>query len=381
MSWKEVSAVQLRTAFVSLAQAPGANLRALCKQFSISPTTGYKWLRRFESLGEKGLEERSRRPRSSPNQSTVEAERLILALNIEHPGWGARKLKSFLEARNHAMPAVSTVHAILKRNERIDPAAALIKPFIRFEHERPNDLWQMDFKGHVPMRVGRCHPLTVLDDHSRFSLAIAACGDERGRTVQGHLIELFRRSGLPRRMMMDNGAPWGDEPDAYTWLEVWLMRQGIQVGHSRPYHPQTQGKLERLHGSLKMELFDRLCLIDLVTAQQTLDIWREMYNNERPHESIGLMVPASRYTPSLRRYQEHQPEIEYDQGADVRKVQGKGEIYWEGCVLRLGRAFIGERVGIMEGREDGKYDVLWAGHRIAQIDRQAKTVISGKSLR
>ncbi|MFJ2331756.1 IS481 family transposase [Pseudomonas helleri] len=381
MSWKEVSAVDLRLEFVALALAEGANITALCEQFNIGRTTAYKWLKRFQCEGKDGLRDRSRRPHISPNRTAHEPEKQILALNIEHTGWGARKIKGCLERRGSNMPAASTVHAILKRNERIDPHAGLVKPFTRFEHEQPNDLWQMDFKGHVPMRTGRCHPLTLLDDHSRFFLTIAACGNEQRNTVQAHLINAFRHYGLPERMTMDNGAPWGDEPDAYTGLEIWIMRQGVRVSHSRPYHPQTQGKLERQHRSMIREVFKGLCLIDLPSAQFTLDEWRKIYNFERPHGGIGMQVPASRYTPSAREYQEVLPAIEYGAELHVRKVQDKGEIYWQGQPWRLGKGFKGERVGVREGVEYGQYDVFWGSHRIAQIDRVTGVVISGKKLR
>ena len=381
MSWKEVSAMDLRLEFVALALAEGANIKALCEHFNIGRTTAYKWLKRFQCEGKDGLRDRSRRPHISPNRTAHEFEKQILALNIEHTGWGARKIKGCLERRGSNMPAASTVHAILKRNERIDPHAGLVKPFTRFEHEQPNDLWQMDFKGHVPMRTGRCHPLTLLDDHSRFFLTIAACGNEQRGTVQTHLIRAFREYGLPNRMTMDNGAPWGDEPESYTGLEIWIMRQGVKVSHSRPYHPQTQGKLERQHRSMIREVFKGMCLIDLPTAQLTLDEWRKVYNYERPHGGIGMQVPASRYTSSSRAYQEALTQIEYGSELDVRKVQAKGEIYWQGQAWKLGKAFVGERVGVREGAQDGQYDVFWGSHRIAQIDKVTKVVISGKSLR
>ena len=381
MSWKEMSAMDLRLEFVSLALAEGANIKALCEHFNIGRTTAYKWLKRFQCEGSDGLRNQSRRPHTSPNQTAPEPEQQILALNIEHTGWGARKIKGCLERRGSTMPAASTVHAILKRNDRIDPQAGLVRPFTSFEHEQPNDLWQMDFKGHVPMRSGRCHPLTLLDDHSRFLLTIAACGNEQRGTVQAHLINAFRQYGLPNRMTMDNGAPWGDEPESYTGLEIWIMRHGVKVSHSRPYHPQTQGKLERQHRSMIREVFKGVCLIDLPSAQLTLDEWRQVYNHERPHGGIGMQVPASRYTSSSRAYQEVLAPIEYGTELDVRKVQAKGEIYLHSQAWKLGKGFVGERVGVREGSQDGQYDVFWGSHRIAQIDRVTGVVISGKSLR
>ena len=380
MSWEEVSTVQLRTEFVLLARQEGANVRQLCRRFNISPSTAYKWLSRFEKSGAEGLNNQSRRPKTSPKRCADEVEKQILNVSQEYAAWGARKLKRVLEDKGLAMPSVSTVHAVLQRHSRVDPKAAEIKPFIRFEHEAPNDLWQMDFKGHVGMRHGRCHPLTILDDHSRFSLCIAACANQQRQTVEEQLVGVFRRYGLPQRMTMDNGSPWGDQTGVYTALEVWLMRQGIRVSHSRPYHPQTQGKIERFHRSLKAEVLQSQCFIDLVGAQKAFDIWRETYNQKRPHQALGMGVPASRYSSSPLEYQETRPVLEYAEGDLIRKVQGNGEMYWRSSQFLIGKAFIGELIAIRGTTEDGIYDVYWSRHRIARIDLIQQTVVSGKRI-
>ncbi|UVM26016.1 IS481 family transposase [Pseudomonas sp. B21-021] len=372
--------MQLRSEFVLLARQDGANIRQLCRRFHISPSTAYKWLERYETFGPEGLLDRSRRPKSSPSRCADAVEKQILALGVEHTAWGARKLKRILEGDGHKMPAVSTVHAVLKRHAQVDSQAANIKPFIRFEHEAPNDLWQMDFKGHVGMRHGRCHPLTILDDHSRFSLCIAACANQQRQTVEEQLVGVFRRYGLPQRMTMDNGSPWGDQTGVYTALEVWLMRQGIRVSHSRPYHPQTQGKIERFHRSLKAEVLQSQCFIDLIGAQKAFDIWRETYNQKRPHQALGMGVPASRYSSSPLEYQETRPVLEYAEGDLVRKVQGNGEMYWRSSQFLIGKAFIGELIAIRGTTEDGIYDVYWSRHRIARIDLIQQTVVSGKRI-
>lgn len=357
MSWEEVSTVQLRSEFVLLARQEGANVRQLCRRFNISPSTAYKWLNRFENLGAEGLNDQSRRPKTSPKRCADEVEQQILTVSQEYAAWGARKLKRVLEDNGLVMPSVSTVHAVLQRHSRVDPKAAEIKPFIRFEHEAPNDLWQMDFKGHISLGQGRCHPLTILDDHSRFSLCIAACINEQRDTVQEHLVRAFRRYGLPLRMTMDNGSPWGDQTGVYTALEVWLMSQGIKVGHSRPYHPQTQGKLERFHRSLKNEVLQGQHFNDLNSAQRAFDIWRDIYNQKRPHQALDMQVPATRYSSSSREYQEQPAAPEYDDGDVVRKVQVKGEIYWRNREYTVGKAFYGKSVAIRETTEDGIHDV------------------------
>lgn len=380
MSWEEVSTVQLRTEFVLLARQEGANIRQLCRRFNISPSTAYKWLSRFEKSGAEGLNNQSRRPKTSPKRCADEMEKQILTVSQEYAAWGARKLKRVLEDKGLVMPSVSTVHAVLQRHSRVDPKAAEIKPFIRFEHEAPNDLWQMDFKGHFGLSQGRCHPLTILDDHSRFSMCIAACANEQRDTVQEHLIRVFRRYGLPLRMTMDNGSPWGDQTGVYTALEVWLMGQGIKVGHSRPYHPQTQGKLERFHRSLKSEVLQGRHFTDLNSAQQAFDIWRDVYNQKRPHQALDMQVPATRYSSSPREYQEQQMAPEYADGDVVRKVQVKGEIYWRNREYSIGKAFYGLSIAIRETAEDGIHDVYWSRHRIARIDLNLQIVTAGKRI-
>ncbi|WP_445576624.1 IS481 family transposase [Pseudomonas sp. G7(2022)] len=380
MSWEEVSTVQLRTEFVLLARQEGANVRQLCRRFNISPSTAYKWLSRFEKSGAEGLNNQSRRPKTSPKRCADEVEKQILTVSQEYAAWGARKLKRVLEDKGLAMPSVSTVHAVLQRHSRVDPKAAEIKPFIRFEHEAPNDLWQMDFKGHFSLSQGRCHPLTILDDHSRFSMCIAACANEQRDTVQEHLIRVFRRYGLPLRITMDNGSPWGDQTGVYTALEVWLMGQGIKVGHSRPYHPQTQGKLERFHRSLKSEVLQGRHFTDLNSAQQAFDIWRDVYNQKRPHQALDMQVPATRYSSSPREYQEQQMAPEYADGDVVRKVQVKGEIYWRNREYSIGKAFHGLSIAIRETAEDGIHDVYWSRHRIARIDLNLQIVTAGKRI-
>ncbi|MPZ12670.1 MAG: IS481 family transposase, partial [Kiloniellaceae bacterium] len=322
----------------------GANRRALCREFGISPETGYRWLRRA-AAGE-GLEDRSRRPRTSPAQSTPEVEALVLALRAEHPTWGGRKLARRLRDLGcRDAPAPSTVTAILRRHGRLDgPRAGEPRAFTRFEHTAPNELWQMDFKGHVPCGPGRCHPLTVLDDHSRYNVVLQACADERTATVRETLVAAFRAHGLPGRIAVDNGAPWGDrEGSVYTPLGVWLLRLGVRLSHSHPYHPQTLGKDERFHRTLKADVL-HTPLADLADGQRRFDAWRQVYNCERPHDALGGAVPATRYIPSPRVYPERLPALQYAAGDLVRRVQAKGWTHLHGRTVRLPKAFRGQPV-------------------------------------
>lgn len=253
MPWQEMSTMGERREFVRLAMQEGANRRELCRRFGISPDVGYKWIQRWEA-GDEELADRSRRPHRCPGRSEAVMEEHVLAVRDAHPAWGARKIARCLENVGIAPPALSTVHGILCRHSRIKPPIASSGAYQRFEMEAPNLLWQMDFKGWVPLaNQARCHPLTIVDDHSRFAVCLAACANEQSNTVQGQLEITFRCYGLPEAVFVDNGTPWGDASGArWTRLGVWLLKLGVDVLHSRPFHPQSRGKSERFHRTSRL---------------------------------------------------------------------------------------------------------------------------------
>lgn len=374
MAWKEVSIMSAREEFVRLAMQAGANKSELCHRFRISRPTGDKWIERFEAQGKAGLADRSRRPHRTPKRTAVTVEQAIVNLRRQHPAWGARTLRARLQAMGHTdLPAsVSTIQAILERYALIDPQQSdKHKAFERFERAQPNELWQMDFKGHVALSSGgRCHPLTVLDDHSRFNVCIKALADEQTEGVQSALSETFRCYGLPQWIITDNGAPWGDSREhRYTGLSVWLIRLGISVSHSRPYHPQTLGKDERFHRTLKAEVLARAPLIDLTHAQSCFDAWRAVYNLERPHHALAMQPPISRYQPSSRAFPEQLPVVSYPEGAIVRRVQHAGLFSYLGTPYRVSKALHGESVCLRPNLDhDGRLDVYFCHQRIAQIN-------------
>lgn len=373
MSWKEATTVSQREAFITQARQEGRNMTQLCTAYGISRKTGYKWLRRYHEQGVTGLRDQSRRPHHSPQRTAAAVEQLILQAREQHPVWGGRKLKRWLERRGYSnVPAPSTISAILRRHDRLDAGEARKhRAYQRFEMAAPNDLWQMDFKGYFQVGTNQtCHPLTVLDDHSRYLLGLQACANEQTATVQGHLTSLFRRYGLPERMLMDNGSPWGDAADSpYTRLTVWLLRLGIRISHGRPYHPQTQGKDERLHRTLQAEVLRDSVLPDLPACQRVFDRWRVLYNLERPHEALDLDVPDSRYQPSPRPFPETLPPLIYPPGDAVRKVDASGKISFRNRSLRVGKAFIGQLVGVRaDPLTDGLFHLNFNQIRIRTYD-------------
>ncbi|SRR6266545_2171815 len=376
MPWQEASTVSLRREFVDLATKDGANVRELCRRSGISPPTGYKWLARYGVAGTAGLADRSRRPYHSPGRTPDELEAVVLEERERHPAWGGRKLRARLVARGYGgVPSASTITVILRRHGRMEPVAgAQHQPWQRFERHAPNELWQMDFKGHFPLLVGRCHPFTVLDDHSRFCLGLEACLNERAETVQGELTEIFRRYGLPIAIVADNGGPWGSTAEP-TQLSVWLWQIGVAVHHGRPRHPQTQGKDERFHRTLQVELLGTRTFPDVADCQRHFARWRDIYNCERPHEALGMATPSSRYQISPRPYPERLPSVDYDSCDQVRKVQAKGEISFHGHVFWLGKALRSHAVALRPTSDDGVWSVHFGTHRIATIDlREPKGV-------
>jgi transposase InsO family protein len=369
MPWREVSKMDERGEFVRLAELEGANRRELCRRFGIHPDTGYKWLNRWRS-GEE-LVDRSRRPHVSPERTSAETEARILAIRDAHPAWGARKIVRCLERDGVELPATSTVHGVLQRHGRVGRRQGAGAADQRFEKPAPNLLWQMDFKGWVRLGNGEpCHPLTIVDDHSRYTPCLKACADQQKSTVQGHLQATFGRYGLPDAMFVDNGTPWGDASGKHwTRLRVWLLKLGIELIYSRPYHPQSRGKNERFHRTLHDEVFALRIFQNLAQAQRAFDDWRTVYNFERPHEAIGMAVPADRYRPSPRPFPAKLPAIEYAEHEVVRTVlRSKDYISFKGRYWKVPGAFRGERVAIRPRGRDGQYGVFFAAHQIATID-------------
>jgi transposase InsO family protein len=372
MPWQGKSVMEQREDFVRLALAPCANVAELCRRFGISRSNAYKWLGRHRAEGREGLCDRTRRPRRSPTRSPQRIEAEVLRIrDASNNAWGGRKIAKVME-RSEAVgvPAVSTITEILRRHGRLERSSDEHPgPLQRFERSQPNELWQMDFKGHFALTQGRCHPLTVLDDHSRYSLTIVACGNEQDSTVRSRLVPVFRCYGLPFGMLMDNGAPWGDAGhQPHTIFTTWLMRLGIRVIHGRPFHPQTQGKDERFHRSLKAEVLNGNSLGDLTQCQRAFDRWRQIYNHERPHQALAMATPAERYCASSRPFPEVLSPIEYGPDDIVRKVNANGDISFSARLFSVGKAFRGQPVALRPTAEDGVFTIHYCAHQLDRLD-------------
>jgi transposase InsO family protein len=331
-----------RVRFVVLASQGEKCFGALCQEFGISRPTGYLWAGRYNSFGIYGIAEQSRRPHFSPQRTDSTLEQLVVEMRQRYPDWGARKL-AILLSRDGVELTRSTIHRILLRHGLVREQDRHPQAIRRFERERPNELWQMDFKGpkNWPHRIG---PLSILDDHSRYLIALSATGKLDGNLVRRELEQAFERCGLPEAMLMDHGTPWWNWQSfsGRTHLSLWLMRQGIQLCWSGIRHPQTQGKVERFHGSLQRAL-DRRGAVG-AEPQPWLDAYRAEYNQVRPHEALGMRTPASVWQPSPRHYNPCPSPWEYPEGAWTLKVDCEGTVDIAGRRWRIGKTLAGERV-------------------------------------
>lgn len=373
MTWQVRDLMSTKREFVNLALQEGANRRELCRRFGITPKAGYALLKRFSIEGQAAFTERSKRPVNSPMRTPAAVQALVLAVRREHPAWGARKICRRLQDLGHSdVPAASTVCDILRRNGLISAeASAAGQAWQRFEHDYPNSLWQIDFKGHFETAAGRCNPLTLLDDHSRFNLAITVCRKTDTLTVKNQLQSVFEKYGLPARINSDNGAPWGSPsaPGHLSGLDIWFIRLGLRTSHSTPYHPQTNGKLERFHRSLKAEVLNGRTFDNLTQAQAALDCWRTVYNHQRPHEGIAMETPSQRYRMSSRPMPSALTPIEYGEADQVLIVGWNGFTVFKGHKLRLSSALHRLPVAFRaDPEQDGCFDVFLSHHRFMRLD-------------
>jgi transposase InsO family protein len=359
MPWKVDAVSDVRRAFVQVVASKLLSMAAASRQFGISRKTAYKWLNRHRDDPQAPLSDRSRRPHGSPRKTSTPIECAALSVRDQR-GWGPRKIRAVLAGTHGALPSVRTFANILRRNDRI-LAPKEPEPIQFFERSVPNELWQCDFKGPLEVERRRITPFTVLDDHSRFLLELKACTDQRMATAWDVLWNVFDVYGLPDAILCDNafGSTVPHIP-SLSWFESQLIRLGIRPIHGRPYHPQTQGKIERLHGSLERELWPKIQRDTIAHFNADCSHWRmHVYNTLRPHEALGDKPPVSRWQPSQRRRPSKLPAVEYPDHATVRKVSTVGEIRWKTYRILLGRGLIGQYVRVEEREHEIAVFYAW----------------------
>jgi putative transposase len=343
--------MSLKLDFVERATQPGAKLAPLCREFGISRQTGTKWVKRFKEEGYAGLEEHSRRPRSSPLSLAEELVMSVLELRDRHPSWGPKKLRSLMERRfRDAAPSTATIARILRRagvvrEKRRRKPLSVIDQAPKVTAGAPNEVWTIDFKGWWRTDDGaRCEPLTVRDAYSRFLLALVLLPANTGEHVRSELERLFKKHGLPSAFQCDNGSPFISTKarGGFTQLSSWWASLGIRIVRSRPGCPQDNGGHERMHRDVAQEL-QPAPSPDVRTQQREMDRWRQEFNHVRPHEALDNKTPAEVYKPSERKLRPAKP-FTYPAAFSVRSVDISGHAYWHGERCYVGIAFGGHHV-------------------------------------
>ena len=366
MPWENKTVEELRKEFVASAHED-SNFSSLCREFGITRKTGYKWLRRAEE--DLSFSDRSKRPHTLANRTAAETELRIVEVRSKHPGWGAKKIKCFLEQRGIDVPCIKTVNNILNRYGCISKEEALKhKAFIRFEKEQCNELWQADFKGEFRMQDGNyCYPLDILDDHSRFVLKLRPSAN-MSALVLPTFREAFCEYGMPNAVLSDNGAQFAGFRQGYTQFEKWLMNHDVLPIHGRIKHPQTQGKIERFHRTMDQELLNHYIPKDLADAEQVLAEWCNCYNYERPHEALGMKAPAQVYVPSVREYHDTISKYEYGGQFHTVRVNNWGYVRFASFQIYLSETMIDERVEFRPSPSEESFMVCYRNFSIAEFD-------------
>ena len=380
MPFIERTKESMREEFVKEVLEGKKSKSSLCREYNISRPTGDEWIRRYHA-GE-SMSDKSKAPHKT-NRVSDEIEELIVQTRKTYPAFGAVKIKRILENNGYTdIPCDKTINNIFHRNRLITKEASLAaKQNESFEKSYPNEMWQGDFKGHFAMKDGnRCHPLNITDDYSRFNICCEACRCETFEEIKPVMIRLFENYGMPFSFLCDNGNPWGTAQSlGFTKFEVWLMELGVLTIHGRIRHPQTQGKDERFNGSFNRECLKLNEFDNINDAQNKFDEYRYIYNNVRPHHSLKLDVPSSRYKRSNIEYCPDIKPWEYPEGHEIRKVKETGFFNFAGQGYFLSEAFANKEIAIAKSRKEDCINVYFRQFKIARINTDKRVYEMKKS--
>lgn len=376
MPWSQTSPMDQRTQFIADYLREVLSVTELCDLYGISRKTAYKWIERYLRQGPAGLEERSRRPLSSPNRTSDEVTEALLEARRRHPSWGGKKLLTLVHKRHPRwdLPHRSTVCDILSRHGMVPKK----RQRRRIGHPgkptslilAPNDLWSADFKGQFKTGNGRyCYPLTVTDSYSRYLLGCQGLNSTSVEEAKPVFTRLFREYGLPKRIRTDNGVPFATSTLArLSRLSAWWVRLGILPEFIEPGKPQQNGRHERMHRTLKDET-TRPAAGSLPAQQRKFNVFIDEFNNERPHEALDQQTPAACYRPSPREMPEKIPPFVYPDRFEVRYVSGNGGIRWNRDWVNVSTVCIGEYVGLEE-IDNGVWNVYFGPLKLGRLNER-----------
>ena len=357
-----------RAEFVTKARN-AENFSALCREYGISRQIGYKWIKRYEAEGLRGMGDRSRKPHRAGSGLSEEVVCRIIRLKEKHRYWGARKLRVIYERAWPEVPSESSFKRVLERcgmveKRRIRKASESGRIAEGRQAQGPNDIWTIDFKGWWKDAQGRCMPLTIRDEYTRYLLAVVAVEDGKVETVKKCFESLFTKYGLPGAIRSDNGAPFASREGlmGLSRLSAWWLALGINLERSRPGCPQDNGGHERMHRDIAREIEPNRP----VERQAVFDTWRKEFNEVRPHETLGMKTPAEVYRPSEKKWKGDIDQLSYP-GMATRRVGSRGNIRIEGKQVFLTTALTGWNVGLKPAAE-GLWEVYFAKLLIGHIE-------------
>jgi len=379
MPWREASPMDQRTQFIADYLRDSLSVTDLCRLYGVSRKTAYKWIDRYLRLGPAGLEERSRRPRHSPNETAPEIVAALLEARRRHPSWGGKKLLAIVHKRHPRwhLPARATVCEILKRHGMVaksrrrrhighpgKPTSSILAP---------NDLWGADFKGQFKTGDGiYCYPLTTTDGFSRYLLGCQALHSTAVAGAKPVFTRLFQEYGLPKRIRTDNGVPFAANSLArLSKLSAWWVRLGVLPELIEPGKPQQNGRHERMHKTLKAEA-TLPPAGNLAAQQRRFNHFRTEFNEERPHEALDQQTPASVYESSPRQMPTKLPPLQYPDRFEVRYVSANGGIRWNSKWVNISIVCAGEYVGLEE-IDDGIWNLYFGPLKLGRLhERQMR---------
>ena len=368
---------ELREEFV-LAAERCHNFSKLCREFDITRKTGKKWCERYAH--NQPLSDQSRRPHTIANRTPAEIEDLIVTLRINNPGWGAKTIRQVLADQGYtSLPCDKTVNNILNRYGLISEEDSLNhQPFTRFARENCNSLWQTDFKGEFRAENGQyCYPLDILDDCSRFLINLTVY-PSTNNVVIPTFKAAFEEYGMPGSVLSDNGAQFAGFRHGYTRFEKWLMDHDILPIHGRIKHPQTQGKIERFHRTMKSEVLKHRTFSDCADANRGLNEWRIKYNTVRPHQALNMKRPADIYVPSNRKYSDIVKPYEYSGANHIIKVNSWGYVRFDKWQVYLSETFIGEYIEFRHNPLGNSFFACYRNFKIAEFSTEDGKLIHRK---
>ena len=378
MPWKEVNIMDQRKKFVLESFKPGVNFSELCRDYGICTKTGYKWKTRFLEQGFEGLKDQTTIPRRNPKRLPEETVCEIIRIKKTKINWGPKKIR-LVYAANHPgerIPSRSTIERILKksgfvveRKRRRKCKSERIQN--RIKPEKPNDIWTVDFKGwwYTPEKE-RCEPLTVRDEYSKYVLAIEILKKGNIWAVREAFELIFKEFGLPKMIRSDNGPPFASHWAVLglTRLAVWWMALGIKLDRIDPASPYQNGGHERMHLDMKKELEGKI-EGSLKMHQSVFDVWRNEFNKERPHESLGMKTPSAVYIKSERKYTGPIDFIEYPGGYITRQINNRGILKYKGHSVFISNVFHGYNIGLKQNSKKN-LDVWFDDNHLGEIDLQ-----------